>query len=111
MLWISCSRFHALFPTRLVKAPEGLEAVLATGKVEAEERRILMLAGPLSKYSKYSGCWKVRFPNILNIPDAGRSAFQTFQISSVLTECYFPDLTRVTTGEEVHRHLREKATR
>ena len=50
---ISCSRFHALFPTRLVKAPEGLEAVLATGKVEAEERRILMLAGPLSKHSKY----------------------------------------------------------
>lgn len=53
------SGFHALFPSRLARAPEGLEAVLATGKVEAEERRILMLAGPISKYfkySKYPGC-------------------------------------------------------
>ena len=58
-LELPCSGFHALFPTRLVRAPEELEAVLATGKVEAEERRILMLAGPISKYfkySKYPGC-------------------------------------------------------
>ena len=48
-----------MFPSRLVRAPEELEAVLVTGKVEADEKRILMLAG--------------RFPNILNIPDAGRS--------------------------------------
>ena len=58
-LELPCSGFHALFPPRLVRAPEELEAVLATGKVEAEERRILMLAGPISKYfkySKYPGC-------------------------------------------------------
>ena len=59
-LELPCSGFHALFPTRRVKAPVELEAVLVTGKVEAEERRILMLAGPISKYfkySKYPGCW------------------------------------------------------
>ena len=58
-LELPCSGFHALFPSRRVRAPEELEAVLATGKVEAEERRILMLAGPISKYfkySKYPGC-------------------------------------------------------
>ena len=58
-LELPCSGFHALFPPRRVRAPEELEAVLATGKVEAEERRILMLAGPISKYfkySKYPGC-------------------------------------------------------
>ena len=59
ILELPCSGFHALFPSRLVRAPEELEAVLVTGKVEAEERRILMLAGPFSKYfkySKYPGC-------------------------------------------------------
>ena len=55
-LELPCSGFHALFPSRLVRAPVELEAVLATGKVEAEERRILMLAGPISKYFKYPGC-------------------------------------------------------